>query len=135
MFDDDYYIKILSYISSMQNIKFMAGIPCTDLIGLYNNIDPSKFLYIPAISTNSAMNMVNGATLLKGKGILITPDEELEKMDLSFNIKNNIELYIITNKKVKLKSKFIHFLLYKGKEKELDIFFNKSEKLIKVMVI
>ena len=136
MFDDDsYYINLLEQINKESGIKFMSGVPCVDLIGLYNNMDPKNLLYIPATSLNSALNMVNGATLMGGNGILIGPSNDIEKLDLSFNIRHNIKLYVITNSKIRLNNKYTRTLSYKGKKADLKKFINKADKLIRIIVV
>lgn len=88
-----------NYLCEKLNYRFFSGVATEGLKILYDNMDPEKMHYIPAVDESVALGLVSGAYINGHKGAVIL--NYMNFLDLmlqyeKFNTKNNIHtLFII----------------------------------------
>jgi sulfopyruvate decarboxylase TPP-binding subunit len=79
--------------------RFFTGVPCKGLNTLYNKMSSSFLHYVPAANEQIAVNIANGAFLTNTKVIVFMDASYVKKLDLSFNLQNEIPLFIVASGK------------------------------------
>lgn len=98
------------YLCNEIGYRFFAGVPCVGLNELYLTMDKTIMHYIPAANENIAIGVINGATIVGTKAAVLMDHNLLSKIDLSFNIDNNIPLLAISSGKITTKNKKIKYV-------------------------
>jgi len=86
------------YLCEELNYRFFAGVPCDGLTALYNKMDAQIMHYMPAVSENIALGLINGARLASVKGCVFIDINRLYiLMDtlVSFNLRYDVPIFII----------------------------------------
>lgn len=83
--------------------RLFTGVPCEGFNSLYNKMSSSFLHYIPAANEQIAIGIITGAFLVETKAAAFMSTARVEKLDLSFNIQNDIPTFIIVSGKEKPK--------------------------------
>jgi hypothetical protein len=89
------------YLCNKLDYRFFSGIPCLGLDPLYNKMSPEFMHYVPAISIQIAVGLVNGASLAGVKAAVLSDINHVSRLDLDFNLNNSLPLLIITSSEEK----------------------------------
>jgi hypothetical protein len=85
-----------SKICEEMDYRFFTGIPYKAATDLYKHMDPNIMHYIPATSEAIAVKMATGTWISGFKSAVILDKKKLERVNLDFNIKNNVPILFIT---------------------------------------
>jgi hypothetical protein len=81
------------------DFRFFSGVPCRGLSALYNTMKKDFLHYVPASNEQMAIGLVNGAFLAGFNSAALIDINKISKLDVNFNLSNNVPLLIITSGK------------------------------------
>jgi len=88
-------VDFFDFICNTLDIRFFAGLACSETSLFHNNMSSEFMHYIPATNAQIAVGMVNGATLAGMKSAVLIGSSKLRGIDFTFNIDNEIPLLVL----------------------------------------
>ncbi len=120
-----------NFLCEKHNYRFFTGVPCVDLLPLYNNMCFGDMHYIPAANENIGINMAYGTRIAGFKSVVLLASDRLEIITVN---KVDMPLLILAGGKRKVKTTF-KSIQFSENVVKLNLFINKIESTNELGII
>jgi sulfopyruvate decarboxylase TPP-binding subunit len=114
--------ELMDYLCNELEFRFFSGVPCSELQLLYNEMDPNKMHYIPAVTETIAIGIASGVWISNVRSCVMMDSKKINSIKpILDNINIRLEIPVLFIFGGDCKSDYLNMSsLHKNYKKQLD---------------